>query len=147
MKKVIGPIAAIAITTILTHGFVFAGMYLERELPPDSYQGIFQNLVLALFRGWNQATGTPPLSHAAEFGRVFTPAIVLLLPLLGFAVFWLLSRQRITGRIWMPLAIVVMAMPLSKLIQSEWYEAARSGFVLLIMIATWCRRQPRPSSA
>jgi hypothetical protein len=118
---------------------VFSGMNLNAPLPISTYQGFFQHMLLATERLWSYAHGWQPMSHIHDFGRFYAPAVHLICPLIGFALFWITSRHEVGINFWKPLAIaLLLTIPpsVSDLVPSyavPWVEGARTILIVLLM--------------
>ena len=136
--KSIGTGAAVA--AVFTHGMVFSGMYLNELLPVSTYQGFFQRMLFAAERLWSYAHGWQPMSHIRDFGHFCAPTIQLVCPLIGFALFWILSRHRVGINFWKPLAIGLLLAVLPGLSDlaspsaTPGVEAARTILIVLLMV-------------
>lgn len=84
------------------------------------------------------------LSHVEEYGRFLARLVLMGWPVLGFVVFWLLSRCEVGRRWWKPLLIVI-ALPLGDVLHMGFRsagldeplaEAVRSALVFLLMAAS-----------
>ena len=104
--KSIGTGAAVA--AVFTHGMVFSGMYLNELLPVSTYQGFFQRMLFAAERLWSYAHGWQPMSHIRDFGGFYAQTVHLICPLIGFALFWIVSRHKVGIKVWKPLAIALL---------------------------------------
>lgn len=149
MRKLISAVFGASVAAAGTHGFVSAGIRLGAP-HSGTYQGAFEQALLALWRLWSHAHGWEPLmdgrhlSHVEEYGRFVAPVVLVGWPLLGFAVFWLMSRCALGRHWWRPLAIVI-AVPLGEVFHMAFRsvgldepvaEAARSAVVFLLMVAS-----------
>jgi hypothetical protein len=136
--KSIGTGAAVA--AVLTHGMVFSGMYLNELSPSSTYQGFFQRMAFATERLWSYAHGWQPLSHIRDFGGFYAHTVHLICPLIGFALFWIVSRHQVGSKVWKPVAIALLLTipPSFSSLASDYatpgVEAARSILVLLLML-------------
>ena len=111
MSLIAGALAAVG----LAHGLVYAGIHFDRSPPALSYYGLCREVLVAVDWVWSKAHGWPPLSHIDEFGRFYAGAVHVGCPLIGFILFWLVSRYRMGSKIWKPLAIVAVSAPLDTL--------------------------------
>jgi hypothetical protein len=153
MRKSIAIGSGSVLTAVTTHGIVSSGMDLGKPLPPWTYEGFFQHVILGVGRLWSYAHGwTGPgdlsaLTHMGnldDFGRFLAHAVFLVCPLLGFLAFSLVSRARVTWQWWKPLAIaVVFTTPLQRIIHDPLRsvglneplaEAARATMVFVLMV-------------
>jgi hypothetical protein len=136
--KSIGTGAAVA--AVFTHGMVFSGMYLNELLPVSTYQGFFQRMLFAAERLWSYAHGWQPMSHIRDFGGFYAQTVHLICPLIGFALFWIVSRHKVGTKVWKPLAIaLLLTIPptFGSLVSSDatpWVEAARTVLIVLLMV-------------
>ena len=95
-----------ALAAVFTHGLVSSAMYFKEEpLPIAAYQGFFQQILLATERLWSRAHGWQPLSHIQDFGHFYAPLVQLVGPLVGFALFWIMSRHKVGVDLWNPVGI------------------------------------------
>ena len=92
-------------TGLLTHGFVYAGINLDRMRPITSYQGFFQHMILLIEAFWSKAHGWEPMSHIDSFGRWFADAVHFGCPTIGLIAFCLISRSRIGRTWWKPVMV------------------------------------------
>jgi hypothetical protein len=136
-----GSIAASALAAaLLTHGMVYSGLNLDGPLPASTYQGFFQHLLLAAERLWSYAHGWQPMSHIRDFGRFYAPAVQLLCPLIGFALFRIISRHKVGLQWWKPvtIALLVAVLPDFSAFASRdatpWVEVARTILVVVLML-------------
>jgi hypothetical protein len=106
---------------------------------------------LATERLWSYAHGWQPMSHIRDFGYFYAPTIQLLCPLIGFALFRIVSRHKAGMNVWRPLAIaMLLAIPptLSDMAPRDatpWVEAART--ILIVLLMGWsvgAIRVPKP---
>jgi len=128
-----------AAAAIVTHGAVYSAMYLNQPLPPSTYLGFFQQVALAAERWWSYAHGCEPTSHIRDFGWFYAPMVQFLCPLVGFVLFWMLSRTKVGFNLWKPIAIaLLLTIPsgYSSLVPSYLtpsVEAVRTGLIVLLM--------------
>jgi hypothetical protein len=143
MRRSLSLATAAVVSAILTQGMVFSAMNLADSAPVTTYRGSFQHAIFALERVWSGAHGRPPLSDIDDFGRFYTQTVHLLCPLLGFALFWILSRHRVGRNLWKPLAIaLLLALPPLGPISDEplraigrpWSEMVRTLLILFFML-------------
>ena len=149
MRKLISVVCGATVAAVGTHGFVSAGIRLGAP-HAGTYQGIFKQALLALWRIWSGVHGWEPvrdgrhLSHVEEYGRFLARVVLVGWPLLGFGVFWLISRCEMGRRLWRPL-VIASALPLgegfrvafrSAGLDEPLAEAARSAAVFLLMAAS-----------
>ena len=59
-------------------------------------------------RLWSYAHGWQPMSHIRDFGGFYAPTIHLICPLIGFALFWIISRHKVGINLWKPMAIALL---------------------------------------
>ena len=134
----IGTSAAVA--AVFTHGMVFSAVNLNEPLPISTYQGFFQHMLLATERLWSYAHGWQPMSHIRDFGRFYAPTVQLICPLIGFALFWILSRHKVGINFWKPMAIALLLTIPSGYIALvpgyalPWVEVARTILIVLLMV-------------
>ena len=150
--KSIGTGAAVA--AVFTHGMVFSGMYLNELLPVSTYQGFFQRMLFAAERLWSYAHGWQPMSHIRDFGGFYAQTVHLICPLIGFALFWIVSRHKVGLSVWKPLAIaLLLTIPpsFSDLVSVDatpWVEAARTVLIVLLMVwSVGAIKLPKPHSS
>jgi hypothetical protein len=138
-----------AVAAVFTHGAVFSAANFREPLPVSTYQGFFQQMMLSTERLWSYAHGWQPMSHIRDFGWFYAPAVQLICPLLGFALFWILSRHKMDTHIWKPLAIAfLLSIPtgfvgLLSAGALPWVEAART--LLLVLLMVWSAGAMRTS--
>ncbi len=145
MRKALAISSGSIVAMVSTHGLVYSGIQLDpsKPLPLSTYAGLFERILLSVWRAWNALHGWQPMSHADEFGRFLALATFLLCPLLGFLAFWLASRLTLPGTWWKPLAIAIaFATPLQLVLSGAFRsigmdtaqaEAARALVVFLLM--------------
>ena len=132
--------AGAAVAAVFTHGMVFSGMYLDELLPISTYQGFFQRMLFATERLWSYAHGWQPMSHIRDFGHFYAPTIQFICPLIGFALFCILSRHKVGIKVWKPLAIaLLLTIPpsfsnLTSAYATPWVEAARTVIIVWLMV-------------
>jgi hypothetical protein len=130
-----------AVAAVFTHGLVVSGVHFDDPLPLSTYREFFRNILLATERLWSFAHGWQPMSHIQDFGRFYAPAVQLICPLIGFTLFWILSRHKLGPHLWKPLAIAsLLAVPTTYLDWAPagvwpWLETARTVVVVSLMIA------------
>ena len=130
MRKAISITSGCLVAAVLTHGFVSSGTNLDNlELPFFTYRGFFTAAILGAWRLWTQAHGSPSINfqnaheHGIEtFGRLLAIALLLTLPLAGFAVSAISSRERISWQWLRPLAIATILAFWDVLIPVHFYE-------------------------
>jgi hypothetical protein len=129
-----------AVAAVFTHGMVFSGVNLNEPLPISTYQGFFQHMLLATERLWSYAHGWQPMSHIRDFGYFYAPTIHLICPLIGFALFWIISQHNVGIDSWKPLAIaLLLTIPpsfsdLASRNAIPWVEVARTALIVLLMV-------------
>jgi hypothetical protein len=133
-----------AVASILTHGMVSSGMHLNEPLPISPYQGFFRYVLLATERLWSYAHGWQSMSHIDEFGRFYAQTVHLICPLIGFALYWVISRHKVGINFWKPVAIAFISasplcletvVPLLKLgLGVLWSEMACTLLIVLSMV-------------
>src|SRR5580700_277255 len=99
---------SLAVAAVFTHGMVFSGMNLDEPLPISTYQGFFRHMLLAIERLWSYAHGWQPMSHIDDFGHFYANTVHLICPLIGFALFWIVSRHKVSITFWKPMGIVLL---------------------------------------
>ena len=128
-----------AAAAVVTHAAVFSGLYFDDPFPVSWYQGSFREAALAIERLWSYAHGWQPMSHIRDFGSFYAPMVQLLCPLLGFALFLMISRHRVGQNVWKPVSIAaLLAIPFGYISvlpidAIPWMEAARTILVILLM--------------
>lgn len=101
-----------ALAAVFTHGMVFSGLNLNQPWPISTYQGFFRHILLATERLWSYAHGWQPMSHIRDFGHFYAPAVHLICPLIGFAVFRMVSGHKVGIAVWKPVGIALaLAIP------------------------------------
>ena len=136
-SRSIGTSAAVA--AVFTHGMVFSAVNFNEPLPVSTYQGFFRHILLATERLWSYAHGWQPMSHIHDFGRFYAPLVQLTCPLIGFVLFWVLSRHKVGFNFWKPMAIALLLTIPSGYIELvpgytlPWVETARTVLVILLM--------------
>lgn len=124
----------------LTHGVVLAALSFNEPLPISTYQGFFWHIVSAVERLWSYAHGWQSMSHVRDFGWFFAPTSQVVCPLVGFTLFWTISRCRVGRNLWKPLAIALLAAIPNAYIHLvpahalPWVEAARTMLIVLLMV-------------
>jgi hypothetical protein len=140
MRRSISIGTSAAVAAVFTHGVVSSAVNLNEASPVSTYQGFFQYVLLATERLWSYAHGWQPMSHIHDFGRFYAPAVQLICPLIGFLLFWILSRHKVGINLWKPLAIAWLpAMPLGYIdlvpgYVLPWVEVARTLLIVLVMV-------------
>jgi hypothetical protein len=113
MRKSISIGTGAAVAAILTHGMVYSALDLSEGLPISTYKGFFQHVLCAIERMWSYVHGWQSMSHIQNFGWFYAGTVHILCPLIGFALFWMISRYNVGRNIWKPLAIaLIMVTPL-----------------------------------
>ena len=139
MRRSVAIGASVAVAAVFTHGTVLAGVSLN-EPAGSTYEGFFRQVALATERLWSYANGWEPMSHVRDFGQFYAPAVELICPLLGFGVFWIISRHKVGLKFWKPVAIVtLLAIPRGYLAVVPWtalpiVEVARTLFIVALMM-------------
>jgi hypothetical protein len=92
---------------------------------------------------WSNVHGWPSLSHIDEFGIFYARAVRFICPVIGFALFLILSRHNTGWNIWKPMMIASLLLtplqmlalnPLSLLgLGTAVAESARTLVVVLLM--------------
>lgn len=132
--------AGAAVAAVLTHGMVWSGLSFNEPLPISTYRGFFQQVIVAIERLWSYAHGWQPMSHIRDFGHFYAPTVQLICPLIGFALFWFFSRNRVGINFWKPIAIaLLLAVPtgftaLTSAYALPWVEVARTILVMSLMV-------------
>ena len=144
MRRSISIGTGAAVAGILTHGMVFSAMNLAERLPISTYRGFFQYTLFAMERLWSRAHGWPSMSNIDEFGRFYAQTVHLICPLIGFALFWIVSRHHVGANVWKPMAIalilavtplgIVTDAPFSALGLGPWSQVARTLIIVLLMV-------------
>ena len=125
---------------VFTHGMVFSGMDLNEPRPISTYEGFFQHVLLATERLWSYVHGWQPMSHIEEFGRFYAHTVHLICPLIGFALFWILSRHKVGFKFWKPIGIaLLLTVPpgfsnLAPDYAVPWVEVLRTLLIVLWMV-------------
>jgi hypothetical protein len=134
-----------AVAAVWTYGMVFSGMYFKEDpLPVSAYQGFFRQVLLTTERLWSYAHGWQPMSHIRDFGRFYAPMVQLICPLIGFGLFWLISRHKVGINVWKPMGIaLLLALPPAELALAPFYamglaeqgvQVVRTLFIVLLMM-------------
>jgi hypothetical protein len=144
MRKSISIGTGAAVAVILAHGMAFSAMNLSEPLPISTYRGFFQQPLFVMERLWSYVNGWPSMSHIRDFGNAYAHMVHLICPLIGFALFWIVSRHHVGTNVWKPMAIVMMlavppyaiaAAPFYALgFKEPWIEMARTLLVMLLMV-------------
>jgi hypothetical protein len=142
MRRSIAIGTGAAAAAIFTHGMVYSAMDLAEPLPASTYRGFFQYTLFAMERLWSQAHGWQSMSHVEEFGPFYARAVHLICPLLGFALFWIISRHNVGINAWKPLAIaLILTTPLGVVIDAPFSvlgpgpsQVARALIIVLAMV-------------
>ena len=139
MRRSISIGTSAAVAAVFTHGMVFSGMYLNELLPISTYQGFFQRMLLATERLWSYAHGWQPMSHIRDFGGFYAQTVHLICPLIGFALFWIVSRHKVGINFWKPIGIaLLLSIPpsfsdLASRYATPWVEVVRTILIVLLM--------------
>ena len=129
-----------AVAAVFTHGMAFSGLNFNGPLPISTYKGFFQHMLLATEWLWSYAHGWQPMSHIRDFGRFYAPMVHLICPLIGFALFWMISRHKVGINCWKPIAIaLLLTIPSSFVAQAPrdvlpWLEVARTLLIVWLMV-------------
>lgn len=137
MRRSVSSGTGAAVAAVFTHGMVFSAMNLNEPLPISTYQGFFQHVLFATERLWSYAHGWQPMSHIDEFGRFYADTVHLICPLIGFALFWIVSRHKVGIKSWKPIGIaLLLTMPPSFRVPNyvEWVEVVRTLLIVLLMV-------------
>jgi hypothetical protein len=119
---------------------VLSAVNFDEPLPISSYQGFFQIFAAVTERLWSYAHGWQPTSHIRDFGHFYAPMVQLLCPLVGFAIFLVISRHKVGTNFWKPLAAaLLLAIPTGYIglvpgYAIPWVEAARTILMVLVMV-------------
>jgi hypothetical protein len=143
MRRSISIGTGAAVGAILTHGMVSSALNLSELLPISTYHGFFQHVLLAMERLWSYAHGWQPMSHIDTFGHFYAHTVDLICPLIGFSLFWMISRRKVGIELWKPVGIALLLtfppgslafMPVYALgLGYPWSEVVRILLVLLSM--------------
>ena len=133
MRKSISAGAGVTAAAVFTHGVVLSAMNFNQPLPVSSYQGFFRHMVSAAERLWSWAHGWQSMSHIRDFGVFFAPTVQVICPLIGFALFWILSGHKVGIKCWKPLAIALL-LGIPSGYASPWIEGGRTILVVLLMV-------------
>lgn len=147
MRKTLAVSSGAIVSAVLTHGFVYSSIRLAGALSPLTYQGFFQNMILSIWGIWNHLQGWPAdRSHVEEFGRFcMAPFVLLVCPVVGFAIFTIVARLPIGRHCWKPImvaiALTVLAIAVPNPLRSVGLdvaqaEAGRAAVVFFLMIWT-----------
>ncbi|MGA3017540.1 MAG: hypothetical protein ABSF62_10515 [Bryobacteraceae bacterium] len=143
MRRSISIGTSAAVAAVFTHGMVFSGMNLNGPLPISTYQGFFQHMLLTTERLWSHAHGWQPMCHIDDFGRFYAQTVHLICPLIGFALFWIISRHKVGINFWKPMAIALLLSippgfialaPLYAWVSKTWVEVARTLLIVSLML-------------
>jgi hypothetical protein len=144
MRRSISIGTGAAVAAVFTHGTVFSAMNLNVPLPISTYQGFFQHMLLATERLWSYAHGWQPMSHIDDFGRFYAHTVHLICPLIGFALFWIVSRHKVGIKFWKPIGIALLLTvppgfialaPFYALgLKEPWVEVVRTLLIVLLMV-------------
>jgi len=115
MRKRLSIVFGSMLACLSANCLVSAAVDLSRALPFWSYKGLGLHVLLVVEWLWSKAHGWPSFSHLDDFGRWYAYAVRIGCPLLGFLVFWLISRCQIGWDLWKPLLIASVCGPLSTL--------------------------------
>ena len=149
MRRSISVGVSAAAAAAFTHGLVLSAVSFTDPLPISTYQRFFWHIVSAAERLWSWVHGWPAMTHVRDFGHFFAPTVQVICPLIGFAVFWIISRQQVGIRCWRPVAIaLLLAIPNGYIdlvpgYALSWVEAGRTSLVVLLMV--WSVGAPRLS--
>ncbi len=140
MRRYISAVTSAGAAAAFTHGVVLSAVNFNEPLPISTYQGFFWHIVSAVERLWSYAHGWQPMSHDRDFGWFFAPTSQVICPLIGFALFWAISRYRVGRNLWKPGAIALLAAIPNGYIDLvsgdalPWIEAARTMLIVLLMV-------------
>jgi hypothetical protein len=126
---------SVAVASVVTHGLVDSAMYFDSSLR-STYEEFFRALVVVTERLWSYAHGWPSLSHVRDFGGFFAPLVQVSCPVIGFFLFWVLSRHDVGRRWWKPLAIAALLASVRGFlpVTSPWVEATATAAAVLLMV-------------
>ena len=130
-----------AVAAVVTHGIVDSAVNFSGPVPVSNWQGFFRQMLLLTERLWSYAHGWQPMSHIRDFGSFFAPAVQLICPLIGFALFGMLARPRIGLNLWKPVAIALwLCLPYGYLAgvpgtALPWVEGART--IVIVALMAW----------
>jgi hypothetical protein len=153
MRKSISIGTGAAAAGILAHGMVFSVMNQglvvlsainwAEPLPISTYRGFFQHAWLVMARLWSYAHGWPSASHIPD-GQAYAATVRLLCPLIGFALFWIISRHHVGTNVWKPIIIALLVTALPHFIVAPavrawglhhpWIELTRTLLALFLMV-------------
>jgi ABC-type Fe3+ transport system permease subunit len=144
MRRSISIGTGAVVAAVCTHGMVFSAMNWNQPLPISTYRGFFQHVLLATERLWSYAHGWQPMSHIDDFGLFYAHTVHLICPLIGFALFWIVSRQKVGIELWKPLAIaLLLTVPPSLIalapfyalgLREPWVDVVRTLLIVLLMV-------------
>jgi len=105
-----------AMASFLAHGMWVGVENLAYVAPISTYGGFWQHVTIAMERLWSHAHGWQSMmvehpevpDHAWRFGRAYAQTLHLGCPLIGFALYWIISRHRVGIQAWRPLAIALV---------------------------------------
>ena len=146
MRRPVAIATGAAVAALLTHGMVYTAMDLTEPLPILSYQGSFQHALFAMERLWSQVHGWESMSHIEYFGLIYSRTVHLLCPLIGFGLFWIISRHKVGPKLWRPLAMaLILTTPLNAITLAPfralgfggpWPEVGRTLVIVLAMVGS-----------
>jgi hypothetical protein len=140
MRRSISAGTSAGAAAAFTHGVVLSAVSFNEPLPISTYQGFFWHIVSAVERLWSYVHGWQSMSHVRDFGWFFAPTSQVICPLIGFALFWTISRYTVGRNLWKPVAIALLAAIPSGYIDLvpghalPWIEAARTMLIVLLMV-------------
>ena len=140
MRRSISVGTSAGVAAALTHGVVLSAVSFNEPLPISTYRGFFWHIMSAVERLWSYCHGWQSMSHVRDFGWFFAPTSQVICPLVGYALFWAISRYRVGRNLWKPLAIALLAAVPNAYINLvpghalPWIEAARTMLVVLLMV-------------
>lgn len=146
MRRSISIGASAAVSALLTHGMVSSALNLSERLPISTYHGFFQHVLFAMDRLWSYAHGWQPMSHIEGFGHFYAHAVDLICPLIGFSLFWMISRRKVGSESWKPIGIaLLLTFPPGSIVlfpfyyalgrSYSWFELVRT--ILAVLLMAW----------
>jgi hypothetical protein len=144
VKKIAGISAGVLLSALLAHFVIDGASRMNVKSSPWSYRGLSQQTVLVVNQAWSRIYGLcsekDRLSAVRdgretncndeslkEFGHFYADLAKLACPLIGFAIFMIVTGRRPDIQLWKPLAIVVAALALP--------FSAASGVVCAAIVA------------
>ena len=144
MRRSISIGASAAVSAVHTHGMVSSALNLNERLAISTYHGFFQHVLFAMDRLWSYAHGWQPMSHIETFGHFYAHTVDLICPLIGFSLFWMISRRKVGSEFWKPIGIaLLLTFPPGSIaflpiyyalgLRYPWFEVVRTLLVVLSM--------------